>query len=239
MPLHVSMQRSSGVASCSGCVNSVSSSAPDPFDQSHRFGANRARKPIGSMHTGSDRTSKWKVPLLPNNLLNRSSLDSKQFHPPSKSTTKEKDVHLFFTASGQLVECTSRGCRPVLSSTTTQSSGKSDVLDDTAESYETALGEDPHNVQILYKYGKFLCENQNNYAKGKVLLQQALKIAPCNAEILAEYARLLWERENDRKKASEVYERAVEADPENCYVLASYASFLWKSEQSFGLCAHL
>lgn len=190
------------------------------------------------MHTGLDRASKWRVPLLPNNLLNQNVLDSKQFHPSSKSTTKEKDVHLFFTASGQLVECTSRGCRPVLSSATTQSSGKNDVLDDTADSYETALQEDPHNVQILYKYGKFLCESRNNYAKGKTLLQQALKIAPCNAEILAEYARLLWERENDRKKASEVYERAVEADPDNCYVLASYASFLWKSEQSFGLCAH-
>lgn len=178
------------------------------------------------------------MPSVPRHFLNQSILDSKQFHPPSKTATKENDVHLFFTASGQLVECTSRGCRPVLSQTATQTGGASGGVDDTAERYESALQEDPHNVEILYKYGKFLCESRNNYAKGKVLLQQALKIAPYNAEILAEFARLLWEQENDRNKASEVYERAVAADPDNCYVLASYASFLWKSEQNLGLCAH-
>eukprot|EP00963_Diacronema_lutheri_P004535 scaffold346_cov347-Pavlova_lutheri.AAC.18 len=238
MRVHRTMQRSGGLASCCGCSNSASSSAPEPFEQPRRLGEHRARKPNGSTHSWSTPAFKWQMPSVPRHFLNQSILDSKQFHPPSKTVTKENDVHLFFTASGQLVECTSRGCRPVLSRTATQTGGASGGVDDTAECYESALQEDPHNVEILYKYGKFLCESRNNYAKGKVLLQQALKIAPYNAEILAEFARLLWERENDRNKASEVYERAVAADPDNCYVLASYASFLWKSEQNLGLCAH-
>lgn len=163
------------------------------------------------------------------------------------------------SATGQLLLCNSKGCRPMTESeklspmlmasgvglgmgggsggrdgSRGQNDGFGGDSNSTEEHYQNLLQADPQNPLFLRNYAQYLSETKHQYKKAEEYYERAILACPNDGDVLSKYAKHVWDVHNDHDRAELYYDQAMKAAPEDSYVLASYASFLWDSEDEEG-----
>mmetsp|Transcript_16123 Transcript_16123/g.50693 ORF Transcript_16123/g.50693 Transcript_16123/m.50693 type:complete len:266 (-) Transcript_16123:319-1116(-) len=116
----------------------------------------------------------------------------------------EGKVALFLSESGELVECTSRGCRPLLR---------------TGVQAPPQLRGGPGIGHLTARQLELIRES----------FEEEVSRSPSDANLFRNFASFMWEGCGDAKAAKALYERAISLAPNNCPILSAYASFLWST----------
>eukprot|EP00475_Leptophrys_vorax_P010915 TRINITY_DN17465_c0_g1_i1.p1 TRINITY_DN17465_c0_g1~~TRINITY_DN17465_c0_g1_i1.p1 ORF type:complete len:283 (-),score=-15.65 TRINITY_DN17465_c0_g1_i1:406-1254(-) len=157
-------------------------------------------------------------------------------------------------ASIGLVECTSRGCRPVFRPrATSRQQSEGNVATETPEADSSAAspldGAEMEGRAVAYR------ERQERYSMGSLgpaslpteiaefvnevwvepvtaekYYRDAIRQSPYDVRLLTSFAQFSWRRLRDKVQAEDLYKKALNESPQNSDALASYALFLWESE---------
>lgn len=106
------------------------------------------------------------------------------------------------SVNGNLVECCSRGSRPLYTNVLTEfqltytgTSSQSDVVDQSGvnAAFLAALASSPDDARLVSEYAMFTWKSLNDVDGAEELYNKALELAPHDVNIQASHAQFLWQ----------------------------------------------
>eukprot|EP01018_Ginkgo_biloba_P002225 Gb_14534 [translate_table: standard] len=152
----------------------------------------------------------------------------------------------FQASDGRVVECNSRGCKPVFEDEDEDelevqsncnwpcSENVMDILQSRIKAYHAKCDEEQLtdvNVNFYKEFAEYVSIIWMQISLAHKYYIKALEIEPSNPQLLTEYAEFVWKELRNPHKAEEIYEKAVQECPEDLQLLGSYASFLWQTDE--------
>jgi hypothetical protein len=164
---------------------------------------------------------------------------------PSESTQLSSSQSTFEAKAG-LVECGSRGCRPIFDEIKEEdyhSLRDEDWGDDEALRQLAARAasyterrtvrdlEMCPDISFPLDFAEFVNDVWHEKSTATKYFHIAMKRNPNDANMLLRYAQFTWRTLGDLDKADELFARAVEESQNDTDVHAAYALFLWQTEE--------
>eukprot|EP01018_Ginkgo_biloba_P002220 Gb_19723 [translate_table: standard] len=154
----------------------------------------------------------------------------------------------FQASEGRVVECNSRGCKPVFEDededeeeSEVQGNGNwprsenvMGILQSRIKAYHAKCDEEQvtdANSNFYKEFAEYVSIIWMQTTLAHKYYIKALEIQPSNLQLLTEYAEFVLKELKNPQKAEEIYEIALRECPEDVQVLGSYASFLWQTDE--------
>ncbi|CAI7761094.1 unnamed protein product [Closterium sp. NIES-54] len=156
-------------------------------------------------------------------------------------------------ASVGLVECNSRGCRPVFRqpwSPEVTDSGRSGTdghaspgpcssldgaeIQGRAVAFRQRLEKNAESSKgrpsLPTEFAEFVNEVWMETVTAEKYFRDAMRRSPYDVRLLTSFAQFSWQRLHNKTQAEDLFQKALNESPDNSDALASYALFLWESE---------